>query len=102
MKALSQNLLDLLSDHNVTFFIPPYQRNYEWDKSQCEAFWEDVLNTNKKNKAGEMVEHFFWHAHIFSFPVRLWRTGQTGVDRRATAYHDDDALFDCHARLGFG
>lgn len=68
MKALSQNLLDLLSDHNVTFFIPPYQRNYEWDKSQCEAFWEDVLNTYKKNKAGEMVEHFFGTLTYFRSP----------------------------------
>lgn len=59
MQPLSQYLLHLLSDHNVTFFIPPYQRNYEWDESQCEAFWDDVLNTYKKNKAGDATEHFF-------------------------------------------
>ena len=43
MRSQEQKLLDLLSNHNVTFFIPPYQRNYEWDEAQVSAFWDDVL-----------------------------------------------------------
>ena len=31
-------LLKLLSNHDVTFFIPPYQRNYEWEEEQCKMF----------------------------------------------------------------
>lgn len=68
MQPLSQSLLHLLSDRDVTFFIPPYQRNYEWDESQCEAFWDDVLNTYKKNRAGDATEHFFGTLTYFRSP----------------------------------
>lgn len=51
-------LLKLLSNNDVTFFIPPYQRNYEWTADQCEVFFDDVFKTYEKNKAGEKTEHF--------------------------------------------
>ena len=35
-------LLQMLSNNEVTFFIPPYQRNYEWTDEQCKVFLEDV------------------------------------------------------------
>ncbi len=60
MRSQEQKLLELLSNYSVTFFIPPYQRNYEWDESQCSAFWDDVLDTYKKNRnGGNKTEHFF-------------------------------------------
>lgn len=59
MRSQEQKLLSLLSNYSVTFFIPPYQRNYEWDESQCSAFWDDVLSTYKKNREGIKTEHFF-------------------------------------------
>ena len=37
MTPQEYKLLKLLSNNDVTFFIPPYQRNYEWDREQCEA-----------------------------------------------------------------
>jgi len=43
-----KHLLDLLSNNDVTFFIPPYQRNYEWGKEQCEVFLTDLKKTAKK------------------------------------------------------
>ena len=58
-------LLELLSNHNVTFFIPPYQRNYEWDREQCEAFLNDVIKTAKTNHAGVYTEHFFGSVTYF-------------------------------------
>lgn len=59
MKPLSQKLLELLSDRDVTFFIPPYQRNYEWEKEQCEIFWNDIVQTVAENLEGRKAEHFF-------------------------------------------
>lgn len=59
MRSQEQKLLDLLSNHNVTFFIPPYQRNYEWDEAQVTAFWDDVLAVYRKNRDGRKTEHFF-------------------------------------------
>ena len=66
MKPNAQMLLDLLSNNDVTFFIPPYQRNYEWDKEQCEVFFEDVKKTSELNASGANIEHFFGSITYFS------------------------------------
>ena len=52
-------LLQLLSNNDVTFFIPPYQRNYEWTDEQCEVLLEDVKKTYDSNMLGKTAEHFF-------------------------------------------
>ncbi len=58
MKPNTAYLFTLLSNNDVTFFIPPYQRNYEWTDDQCEVFLDDIFKTYEKNKAGEKTEHF--------------------------------------------
>ena len=52
-------LLNMLSNNDVTFFIPPYQRNYEWTDDQCKVFLEDVKKTCELNLSGTNAEHFF-------------------------------------------
>ena len=52
-------LLNMLSNNDVTFFIPPYQRNYEWTDEQCKVFLEDIFKTHDLNTAGTNAEHFF-------------------------------------------
>lgn len=59
MKPNETKLLHMLSNNDVTFFIPPYQRNYEWTDEQCSAFLEDVFKTYKINSEGGNAEHFF-------------------------------------------
>lgn len=59
MKPNEAKLLMLLSNNDVTFFIPPYQRNYEWTDEQCKVFLDDVIKTCEQNAQGKMVEHFF-------------------------------------------
>ena len=59
MKPLEQKLLDLLSNKDVTFYIPPYQRNYEWENEQCKVFLEDIKRTTIENKENRHAEHFF-------------------------------------------
>ena len=59
MKPSEQKLLDMLSNNDVTFFIPPYQRNYEWTEEQCRIFLEDVKKTCESNLSGVTAEHFF-------------------------------------------
>lgn len=54
-----KHLLELLSNNDVTFFIPPYQRNYEWEKEQCEAFLNDITRVTQNNKESKESEHFF-------------------------------------------
>ena len=58
-------LLHMLSNNDVTFFIPPYQRNYEWSTDQCSVFLDDVIKTYKANQAGKMSEHFFGSITFF-------------------------------------
>lgn len=52
-------LLNLMSNNDVTFFIPPYQRNYEWTDEQCKVFMEDIIKTCEMNILGKLTEHFF-------------------------------------------
>ena len=59
MKASENYLLSILSNNDVTFFIPPYQRNYEWGRDQCEVFLQDILKTMYANLKGNSSEHFF-------------------------------------------
>ena len=65
MTPQEYKLLKLLSNNDVTFFIPPYQRNYEWDREQCEAFLNDVIKTAQINRNGKYTEHFFGSVTYF-------------------------------------
>ena len=58
-------LLQLLSNNDVTFFIPPYQRNYEWTEEQCQVFLNDVQKTCTSNQKGIQTEHFFGSVTYF-------------------------------------
>lgn len=55
MKAIEQGLLDLLSKRNVTFFVPTYQENYNWEIEECETFLVDIIETTMSKREG----HFF-------------------------------------------
>lgn len=59
MKPTEMKLLNMLSNNDVTFFIPPYQRNYEWTEEQCEIFFNDIVKTHDQNINGHVSEHFF-------------------------------------------
>lgn len=59
MQADPTYLLKSLSNNDVTFFIPPYQRNYEWSIETCRVFLKDVENTARANREGRLSEHFF-------------------------------------------
>ena len=80
MKPVEKNLLKLLSNNDVTFFIPPYQRNYEWAIEHCEVLWNDIVNTAEKNKGSDthnLYKHFFGTVtyfesdHHFDEPAKL-------------------------------
>lgn len=60
-----QDLLQILSNNDVTFYIPPFQRNYEWNNEQCEIFLEDIVKTAKANISGQISEHFFGSVTFF-------------------------------------
>ena len=65
MVPQESKLLSLLSNNDVTFFIPPYQRNYEWTDEQCKVFLNDVMKTYESNSRGIAAEHFFGSITFF-------------------------------------
>jgi uncharacterized protein with ParB-like and HNH nuclease domain len=55
MRSLDNQILKLLSNNDVTFFIPPYQRNYEWGEEMCEILFKDI----EKVATNRNTQHFF-------------------------------------------
>lgn len=55
MQSRDNKIIPLLSNNDVTFFIPPYQRNYEWDIQMCDTFFKDI----EKVAHSLNTQHFF-------------------------------------------
>lgn len=58
MKADSIHLFDFLGNGKTIFEIPVFQRNYEWDKEQCEQLFKDLTvaaQTNTDHFIGSIV-----------------------------------------------
>lgn len=61
MKASETNVLSFIGGLDKVFIIPPFQRNYEWSKKQCEELFYDIENAYYKKKThylGNVVYYF--------------------------------------------
>ncbi len=54
MDARKGNIYEILNG-NKQFLIPVYQRFYSWDIDQCKRLWNDIVEMQKKGKAGHFV-----------------------------------------------
>lgn len=54
MDATKGNIYAILNG-NKQFLIPVYQRYYSWDIEQCTRLWNDIVDMQKKAKAGHFV-----------------------------------------------
>ena len=54
MDARKGNIFEILNG-NKQFLIPVYQRYYSWDIEQCRRLWNDIVDMQKRNKAGHFV-----------------------------------------------
>ena len=55
MRAEPTNIITLLKGANVKYFqyyIPPFQRDYSWKKSEWEQLWDDLDNSDINNTDG--------------------------------------------------
>ena len=59
MKAQEEKILSLISNNDVTFFIPPYQRNYSWTANECSVLFDDIIKTYEENRSTGCSGHFF-------------------------------------------
>ncbi|MCE6034018.1 MULTISPECIES: DUF262 domain-containing protein [Lactobacillaceae] len=58
MKADSIHLFDFLGNGKTIFEIPVFQRNYEWDREQCQQLFKDLTvaaQTNTDHFIGAIV-----------------------------------------------
>jgi uncharacterized protein with ParB-like and HNH nuclease domain len=58
MKATETSVLKFIGGLDKAFIIPPYQRNYQWGKPQCEELFDDILTayrTGKPHYLGNVV-----------------------------------------------
>ena len=75
MKPTEIHLIEFLKSRDMTFFIPPFQRNYEWEREQCQIFWDDIMKTFRQNSGsgdGYGVEHFFGTVTYFKDDGPSW------------------------------
>ena len=54
MDARKGNIYEILNG-NKQFLIPVYQRYYSWDIDQCKRLWNDIVEMQRKGKAGHFV-----------------------------------------------
>lgn len=54
MDARKGNIFEILNG-NKQFLIPVYQQYYSWDIEQCRRLWNDIVDMQKRNKAGHFV-----------------------------------------------
>ena len=54
MDARKGNIYEILNG-NRQFLTPVYQRYYGWDIEQCTRLWNDIVEMQKKGRAGHFV-----------------------------------------------
>lgn len=62
MKGEAKKIIKFLDGSDKRFIIPVYQRNYSWQKKQCEKLFNDLKGLLNKPK----VPHFFWEYSFIS------------------------------------
>ncbi len=64
-------LRNFLDGHRSEFFIPVYQRNYDWKREQCQQLWDDL----------EMLVNGTRNIHFFGCIVSYFDQTQPNIDR---------------------
>lgn len=49
MKATETTILKFIGSEGKVFVIPPFQRNYEWTREQCEKLFFDIVSACENN-----------------------------------------------------
>lgn len=73
MEAFNRMLYDdIIKRTDVQYTIPVYQRNYTWEKENCNKLYEDIINSVKYNKnhfLGSLVYSITRRSDIKSCPI---------------------------------
>lgn len=63
MRANEKTIKDFVGGYDKVFLIPPFQRNYAWDKKNCQELWDDFENCTLSQSS-----HFL--GNIIYFPSK--------------------------------
>ena len=55
MKANELPINSFLQTPNIKFFIPVYQRNYDWTLSECSKLFEDIISAETENRKSHFI-----------------------------------------------
>ena len=58
MKAREATIKDFLGGLDKIFLIPPFQRNYVWNRKNCQELWSDFekcANNNTSHYLGNII-----------------------------------------------
>ena len=59
METENLRILDFIGRSGVQFYVPIYQRDYDWEESHCTVLFDDIVSVlQKKEKEGQDVTHF--------------------------------------------
>lgn len=50
MRAKETSILQFIGGRNISFIIPPFQRNYEWTNVQCSELYDDLKHAAKSER----------------------------------------------------
>lgn len=74
-KYNSINVLDFLSENEVMFCIPVFQRNYEWGNNECTKFFLDIVQTAKKAELKQDYTQHFFGVVYYTFDEQAYSFG---------------------------
>lgn len=49
MRANEETIKGFIGGYDKVFLIPPFQRNYAWDRKNCQELWEDFESCTRNN-----------------------------------------------------
>lgn len=58
MQVYKNNITQYLTATNTNFIIPVYQRNYDWEKSNCKQLFNDILYVSQTPPPSSNKTHF--------------------------------------------
>ena len=76
---------ELLSMTSPTIEVPEWQRNYSWDPSHVETFWQDLLSFSNQYPANNINEQEYFLGSIVSVSSSNYQLLLDGQQRIATA-----------------
>ena len=72
MKANELPINNFLQSPDVQFVIPVYQRNYDWNTSQCNQLVNDIISVENEKRGTHFIGSIVFHLVEFASEITFW------------------------------